>query len=150
MVASRQVKIPFYRGIRRQRERGCGAVAQGIGRTEIPFLRKHIMPAAKRMSADLLEIAAPEIAEVVSDRKNFKTAAKSVGRQTLRKQLGSVIRKRSASSHFNKICRTNQAVAKRNFWIHFSLIKLSSFRYHTFIAVFGNLGGKVPLVDAVL
>ena len=30
----------------------------------------------------------PEIAEIVSVRKNIKTAAKSVGRQTLRKQLG--------------------------------------------------------------
>ena len=36
----------------------------------------------------MLEFAVPEIAEVVSGRKNFKTAAKSVGRQTLRKQLG--------------------------------------------------------------
>ena len=39
----------------------------------------------------------PEIAEVVGGRKNFQTAAKSVGRQTLRKQLGSGSRKRSAS-----------------------------------------------------
>ena len=31
----------------------------------------------------------PEIAEVVSGRKNFTTATKSVGIQTLRKQLGS-------------------------------------------------------------
>ena len=30
----------------------------------------------------------PEIAEVVSGRKNFKTAAKSVGKQILKKQLG--------------------------------------------------------------
>ena len=29
-----------------------------------------------------------EIAEVVSGRKNFKTAAKSVGKKTLKKQLG--------------------------------------------------------------
>ena len=56
--------------------------------TAIPFLRKYIIPAAKRVGADLLEIPVPEIAEFVSGRENFKTAAKSVGRQTLRKQLG--------------------------------------------------------------
>ena len=97
MVASRQVEIPFYRGIGRQRERSFGALAQVIGRTVFPFLRKYIVPAAKRVGADLLEIAAPEIAEVVSGRKNFKTAAKFVGRQSLRKQLGGGTRKKTAS-----------------------------------------------------
>ena len=55
---------------------------------QIQFCVKKIVPAAKRVGADLLEFAVPEIAEVVTGRKNFKTAAKSVGRQTLRKQLG--------------------------------------------------------------
>ena len=39
----------------------------------------------------------PEIAAVVSGRKNVKTAAKSMARKTPRKQLGSGSRKRSAS-----------------------------------------------------
>ena len=85
MVASREVEIPFYRGVGRQRGRGLGALAQVIGRTAVPFLRKYIVPAAKRVGADLLQFARPETAEVVSGRKNCKTAAKSVGRQTLRK-----------------------------------------------------------------
>ena len=97
MVASRQIEIPFYRGVGRQRGRGFGALAQVIGRSAFPLLRKYIVPAAKRVGADLLEFAVPENAEVVSCRKNIKTAAKSVGRQTLRKQLGSGSRKRSAS-----------------------------------------------------
>ena len=88
MVASREVEIPYYRVVGRQRGRGFGALAQVIGRTAIPFLRKYIVPAAKRVGADLLEFAVPEFAEVVSGRKNIKSAAKSVGRQTLRKQLG--------------------------------------------------------------
>ena len=85
MVASRQVKIPFYRGIGRPRGWGFGALAQIIGRNAIPFLRKYFVPAAKRVGADLLEFAAPDIAEVVSGGINFKTVAKSVGRQTLKK-----------------------------------------------------------------
>ena len=88
MVASRQIEIPFYRGVGRQRGRGFGALAQVIGRTAISFLRKYIVPAAKRVSADFFEFAVPEIAEVVCGRKSFKTVAKSVGRQTLRKHLG--------------------------------------------------------------
>ena len=68
-----------------------------LGELQFHFSIKNIVPAAKRVGADLLEFAVPEIAEVVSGRKNVKTAAKSVGRQTLRKQLGSGSRKRSAS-----------------------------------------------------
>ena len=88
MVASRQVEIPCYRGVGRQRGRCFGTLAQVIGRTAIPFLRKYIVPAAKRVGADLLDFAAPEIGEVFSGRKSFKSAAKSEGKQTLRKQLG--------------------------------------------------------------
>ena len=88
MVASRQVEIPYFRAVGRQRGRGFGALAQVIGRTAIPFLRKYVVPAAKRISTDMLEFAVPEIAEVVSGRRSFKTAAKSVGKKTLKKQLG--------------------------------------------------------------
>ena len=71
-----------------KREGDFGALAQVIGRTAIPFLRKYVVPAAKRIGADMLEFAVPEIGEVVSGRKNFKTAAKSVGKKTLKKRLG--------------------------------------------------------------
>ena len=80
MVASRQVEIAFYRGFGRQRGRGFGALAQVIGRSAIPIFRKYIVPAGIRVGADLLEFAVPEIAEVVGGGKNFKTAAKSVGK----------------------------------------------------------------------
>ena len=88
MVASRQVEIPYYRVVGRQRGRGFRALAQVIGRTAIPFLRKYVVPAAKRIGADMLEFTVPEIGEVITGRKSFKTAAKSVGKQNLRKQLG--------------------------------------------------------------
>ena len=70
MVASRQVEIPYYRGVGRQRGRGFGALAQVIERTAIPILRKFIVLAAKPVGADLLEFAAPEIREVISGRKS--------------------------------------------------------------------------------
>ena len=97
MVALRQVEPLFFRGIGRQRGRGFGALAKVFGGTAIPFYRKYIVQAAKRVGANLVEFAAPTIAEVVSDRKNFRTTAKNVGGQTLRKQWGSGTRKRTAS-----------------------------------------------------
>ena len=103
MVASRQVEIPVYRSIGRQSGRGFGAIAQVIGRTAIPFLRKYIVPATK--GADLLEIAEPDFAQVVSGRRNTKTAAKSVGRQIFRKRLVSCSKKRTAS----RVIPTNSA-----------------------------------------
>ena len=72
----------------RQRGRGFGALAQIIGRTAVPFVKKFIIPAARRVGADLLEYAVPEMAEVISGKKNIKSVAASVGKQTLRKQLG--------------------------------------------------------------
>ena len=106
MVASRQVEIPYYRAVGGQRGKGFGALAQVFGRTAIPFLRKYVVPAAKRVGADLLEFAVPEFAEVVSGRNNFKTAAKSVGRQTLRKQLGEGSHRQMRGSKQRKIIPT--------------------------------------------
>ena len=95
MIASRQVKIPFYKSIGRQRGSRFGTLAQVVEGTAIPFLRKYIVPAAKRGCAELLEFAVPEIVDVVCDRRNFKMAAESVRIQTLRKKLGSSSRKKS-------------------------------------------------------
>ena len=88
MVAQSSANFPIFRGHARQRGRGFGALAQTLGRTAIPFIKKYIVPAAKIIGADLFEIAAPEIGEVVSGRKKLKTFAKDVGKKTVQKQLG--------------------------------------------------------------
>ena len=87
MVAQNSADFPIFRGHARQRGRGFGALAQTIGRTAIPFIKKNIVSAAKRTGADVFEIAAPEIGENVSGRKKIKTFAKDVGTKTVRKQL---------------------------------------------------------------
>ena len=76
----------YFRGYARQRGRGFGALAQTIGRTAIPFLRQYVVPAAKRMGADLIEMAASE--NVLTGKKKLKSVAADVGKKTLRKQLG--------------------------------------------------------------
>ena len=111
-VASREIEIPFYRSVGQQRGRGFNAFAQVNGRTAIPFLRKYIR-SAKRVGADLFEFAFPEIAEVVSGRKNFKTAAKSVGRQTLRKQLCEGSRRRKEAVGGKELAYGKQGGGRR-------------------------------------
>ena len=112
IVALNTLELPYYRGNGRQRRRRFGALAQVIGRTAIPFLKKYIVPAAKRVGADLLEFAVPEVADVVSGKKNFKTAAKRVGRQTLRKQLGGGRQKKHSSQKFEP----KQSVTLKHFY----------------------------------
>ena len=112
MVAPRQVEIPFYRGDGQQHGDGFGALAQVFGRTAIPFLRKNIVPAAKRVDADLLEFAVPEIAEIITGRENIKTAAKSVRRQTLRKQLGEGSRRRKGAVDLRQGCSRKRSASR--------------------------------------
>ena len=74
MVAPKQVELPFFGSVGRQR--GCGffALAHNLSK---------LQSAAVLTCWNLLR---HKIAEIVSGRKNFKTTAKSVGRQILRKQ----------------------------------------------------------------
>ena len=51
---------------------------------------------------------------------------------------------------FEIVAIPNQSVAMRHFYEHFSLITSSNFRFQLFIAVSGNLGRKVPVVDDAL
>ena len=106
MVALRQVELTFYRGIGRQRGRSFSALARIFGRTAFPFMRKYIVSAAESVGAERLKFALPEIADVVSCPKKVKTASNSVGRRSLRKQLGSG--SRSKQNHSNRICKTTR------------------------------------------
>ena len=88
MVAQNSADFPIFRGHARHRGRVFGALSQTLGRTAIPLIKKYIVPAAKRVGAELFESAAPEIGEVVSGRQKLKTFAKDVATKTIRKQLG--------------------------------------------------------------
>ena len=47
MVASNTFELPYYKSISRQRGRDFGAIAQVIGRTGIPFLKKKCRPSCE-------------------------------------------------------------------------------------------------------
>ena len=122
-----------------------------LGELQFHFWSRYIVPAAKRVSADLLEFAVPEIAEIVSGRKNFKSAAKSVGKQTLKKTIEWREQEKDCKqNHSSKICKTSHSVARRHFYKHVPLFKSSNFRHQTFVAISGNFGGNVPVVGDVL
>lgn len=95
MVA--QDQLPYFRGHARQRGRGFGALAQTFGRTAIPFIRRYVVPAAKRVGADLISAAAPDIGDLLTGKKKVKAFAKDVGVKTLRKQIGAGKKKRRIS-----------------------------------------------------
>ena len=102
MVASRQVEIPFYSGIGRQRGRGFGGLAQVSGRTAIPFPRKYIFSAAKPVGADLLEFAVPEIAEVVSGKRISRQLQKAWEEKLWKNRWVVVARKRLRVEFFQQ------------------------------------------------
>ena len=80
-----------------------------LGELQFLFLRKYIVPAAKRVAADLLEFAVSEIADAATGGKSFKTPAKTVGRQTVRKQFGSGSGKKSASRVLKSAKQTSRS-----------------------------------------
>ena len=92
MVAQSSANFPIFCGHARQRGRGFGALAQTLGRTAIPFFKKYIVPAAKRIGADLFEIAAPEnlvkcseLAHMLKNLINFCTKIRKNTRKTVHK-----------------------------------------------------------------
>ena len=110
-------------------------------------MHEFIIPAAKRVGTDLLEIGAPESAEVDSFRKIFRTAEKSGASYFLRKLLSGGSTKRTASRVNLTISSKHKSVAKRHFYKISALIMSSNFRYTVFVAVSGNLRRKVPVVN---
>ena len=88
-------------------------------------MRKYIVPAAKPLSADLLEFAVPEIVEVISGRNNSKAASKSMGRMTVGKQLCSDSRKglQAASFYQNLPDQSRRAIFVTNIlWQYLGLL----------------------------
>ena len=112
MVASNTLELPYYRGIGRQRGRAFGALAQVIGRTAILFLRKYLVPAAKRVGADLLEFAVPEVADVVSGKKKFQNCCQKRRKTDIEKTTW---RWQAKEKHSSQKFEAKQSVMQRHF-----------------------------------
>ena len=91
-------------------------------RTPIPFLLKYVVPHTERVDSDFLEFAVPEIADVVSSRKNSKTAAMCLEKQNLIKHLGSGSRLWIASKVFPTKSAKETGRSRGDFYKHSSRI----------------------------
>ena len=110
IVASNTLEFPYNKGIGHQRGRGFEALAQVIGRSAIPFLRKYILPAAKRVGADLLEFAVPEVADVDSGKKNFKSCCQKRRKTDIEKTTW---RWQAKEKHSSQKFEAKQSVTQR-------------------------------------
>ena len=79
---AKQASLPHFSGHYRQRGGGFGALAAGIGRAAIPFARRVILPAAKKLGKELLMSAAPELIDVAMKKKSPKQALKNTVKNT--------------------------------------------------------------------
>ena len=84
-------KFHTIEGLDDRGEGDLGISHKLLGELQFHFFREYVVPAAKRTGADMLEFAAPEIGEVISGRKSFKSDAKIVGKQTLKNSLVAVV-----------------------------------------------------------
>lgn len=91
---AQQSEMPHYSSYSRQRGSGFGALAAGIGRVVIPFTKRYVVPAAKRIGKELLMQTLPQLAEVITKRKSPRQAARDVVKQTIKKQVGGGRRRR--------------------------------------------------------
>ena len=68
---------PYFAGHYRQRGSRFGALAAGIGRAAISIAKKFVWPVAKKIGKELFVQEAPEIVDVVAEKKSPKEALKS-------------------------------------------------------------------------
>jgi len=104
---SQQVNLPHFASYGRQRGSGIGAFAAGIGRIAMPFAKKLLLPAAKKIGKELILQSLPEIAEIATKRKSPKAAMKSAVRKTIRKQMGAGRYRRKSKSRRRIIRKKN-------------------------------------------
>ena len=74
---AKQASLPLFSGHYRQRGSGFGALAAGIGRVALPFARRVILPAAKKLGRELLMSAAPKLIDIAMKKKYPKQASKN-------------------------------------------------------------------------
>ena len=76
--------VEKFKGTPRQRARGLVALAGTIARTAFPVFRKYVLPAAKKLWKDSLEVALPERGKVIAGRSSIKKTNKRKAKKTVR------------------------------------------------------------------
>ena len=110
------------------------------------ILFNYFVPAAKIVGADSLEFSVLEVPHVVNGRTKFKTAAKSPGKQAVRKHVRYGSRKRTARRVF--LAKTaKKPVGREEIFVQTFLTNhFKPFSGPTFCNNFLKSRGKVPVV----
>ena len=80
-----QASMPHLSWQYRQRGSGFGALAMGIGRVALPFARKLLVPAAKRIGKELIVQAAAKLIDIATRKKTPKQALKNTVKNKIKK-----------------------------------------------------------------
>ena len=80
MVAQSSANFPFFVDMR---GRGFRALAQTLGRTAIPFIKKYIVPAAKKLQEIYLKLLLQRLEKLSVDEKNSKHLQKMLKQEQL-------------------------------------------------------------------
>ena len=77
--------MSYIRGVARQHGRRLGAFAGTFARTTFPILRKYVLPVAKKIGRDVMELADPELDQVIKGKASVKKAVKRTAKATAKK-----------------------------------------------------------------
>ena len=79
---------PYFSGHYHQRGSGFAALAAGIERAALPIVRKILWPVAKKIGRELIVQAAPELVDLVTQKKSQKQPIKLTVQKSARKLVG--------------------------------------------------------------
>ena len=150
MVASRQVQIPFYRVLVTNVNGDSFHLLKLLGELQLYFcvnISSQLQNAYVLTCWNLLRQKLQRLLVVDRISKRLQRLTED---GLCKISWVVVARKGLRIESFQQNLQKNQSVAKRHFYKHFSIIMSSNFRYQPFVAVSGNLGGKVPVIDYVL
>ena len=144
IVAQSSATFPVSHRHARQSGRGFEALAQTLARTAILFVKKNLVPAARRTRADLFVFAVPEVGEVVSGRKSLcERCWNKKSSKTVRGERG----EKSLSVTLEKIVRKPVALTKTVLTNKKNVNQSNCFRYGTFTNSSLEISDKDPVFE---
>ena len=153
MMASRQVQIPFFKVVGRQRQRvwWFGDLSKTLGETNFPFCVKISSQVQNPKVLTCWNLLRQKLQRLLVVERISRELQRVWANRLWKDSWVLVAGKELQKSHSHRVksCKTNQSVAKRRFYKHFSLVMSGGFWYQTSVAVSGIIGGKVPLIDNI-
>lgn len=123
-----QASMPYFRGATRQRGRGLLTASAVIGAARTiypiakPFVKKYVLPAAKRLGTSFIENVVPEVKEIIHGRQKFSRGMRKAAKKTLKSQIGGgrkrgrIAKKKRKKKKTSRRKKTKRSSRSRNFF----------------------------------